>query len=151
MAGLVAGAFLLRAADALAGVVGLLFVPLGGVGSRLLMVAPQLVTVTFAAMLGIGYLLYSERIWLHVVALVSLSIGGCVVLASALMPLLARSASIDAVRSSMLSHAIAQEIVIIFFIVLVVILLRQKKGPNQSPEPTAMSVTPPAAQEPRQP
>jgi hypothetical protein len=26
-----------------------------------------------------------------------------------------------------------------------------KKGPNQSPEPTAMSVTPPAAQEPRQP
>jgi hypothetical protein len=28
---------------------------------------------------------------------------------------------------------------------------RKKKGPNQSPEPTAMSVTPPAAQEPRQP
>jgi hypothetical protein len=26
-----------------------------------------------------------------------------------------------------------------------------KKRPNQSPEPTAMSVTPPAAQEPRQP
>jgi hypothetical protein len=28
---------------------------------------------------------------------------------------------------------------------------RVEKGPNQSPEPTAMSVTPPAAQEPRQP
>jgi hypothetical protein len=30
-------------------------------------------------------------------------------------------------------------------------LKRKKKNPNQSPEPTAMSVTPPAAQEPRQP
>jgi hypothetical protein len=29
--------------------------------------------------------------------------------------------------------------------------LRPRKRPNQSPEPTAMSVTPPAAQEPRQP
>jgi hypothetical protein len=28
---------------------------------------------------------------------------------------------------------------------------RVKEGPNQPPEPTAMSVTPPAAQEPRQP
>jgi hypothetical protein len=28
---------------------------------------------------------------------------------------------------------------------------RFKKRPNQSPEPTAMAVTPPAAQEPRQP
>jgi hypothetical protein len=29
--------------------------------------------------------------------------------------------------------------------------IESEKGPNQSPEPTAMSVTPPAAQEPRQP
>jgi hypothetical protein len=29
--------------------------------------------------------------------------------------------------------------------------LRVEEEPNQSPEPTAMSVTPPAAQEPRQP
>jgi hypothetical protein len=40
---------------------------------------------------------------------------------------------------------------IIALICLIVGYRRLKKEPNQSPEPTAMSVTPPAAQESRQP
>jgi predicted cobalt transporter CbtA len=132
MAGVVAGAFLLRAADAVASVIGPLFLPVADVGSRFLMVAPHLVTAIFAASLGIGYLLYSEKKWLHIVALVSLSMGGCILLAGALMPFLVRSAASDAVRSSMVSRAIAQELVIIFFVTLVVTLMRKQNAPNQS-------------------
>lgn len=131
LAGVIAGAFLLRAADAVASVVGPLFLPIAGVGSRFLMVTPQLVTAIFAASLGIGYLLYSEKKWLHIGALVSLFLGGCILLAGALMPFFVRSEATDAVRSSMVSRAIAQELAIIFFVALVMMLMRKQKRPNQ--------------------